>query len=107
MYRLLFVSTMLFFTMPIFAATKTAAKEIEIEAQGASYQAAVNEALVEAIARVHGKSISSEKLTESLEFSASNNEQQEFYAAEAYQSQIREQTQGMVLGFDVLNSEQL
>lgn len=107
MYRLLFVSAIFFFSMSINAATKTGAKEIEIEAQGASYQAAVNEALVEAIARVHGKSISSEKLTESLEISANSNEQQEFYAADAYQSQIREKTQGMVLGFDVLHSEQI
>ncbi|MBU1312028.1 MAG: CsgG/HfaB family protein [Gammaproteobacteria bacterium] len=107
MYRLLLLSTILFFTMTVSAATKTAAKEIEIEAQGATYQAAVNEALVEAIARVHGKTISSEKLTESLEVSASDGKQQDYFAADAYQSQVREKTQGMVLGFDVINSEQI
>lgn len=107
MYRWLLVSTIFFLIMPASAATKTAAKEIKIEAQGATYEAAVNEALVEAIARVHGKTISSEKLTESLEVSASDGKQQEYFAADAYQSQVREKTQGMVLGFDVINSEQI
>jgi len=107
MRRLLIVTIPLFISLSALAATKTATKEIEIEAQGVTYQAAVNEALVEAIARVHGKSITSEKLTESLEISVTDGQQQDFFSAEAYQNQIREKTQGIVLGFDVIASEQI
>lgn len=63
MYRLFLLSAVLAISMPLSAATKTATREIEIESQGTSYQSAVNEALVDAISRVHGKQISSEKLS--------------------------------------------
>jgi TolB-like protein len=107
MYRLLLISTFLLLSLPALAGTKSSTKEIEIEAQGPTYQDAVNEALIEAISRVHGKSISSEKLSESAEISMSNEQQKAYFSGESYQSHIREKTQGMVLGFDVLKSEQL
>lgn len=107
MFRLFFFLTVLAISMPLWSATKTASREIEIESQGTSYQSAVNEALVDAISRVHGKQITSEKLSESLEVSITDGSQQEYLAGDAYQSQIREKTAGMVLGFEVLNSEQI
>ena len=107
MYRLFLLSAVLAISMPLSAATKTATREIEIESQGTSYQSAVNEALVDAISRVHGKQISLEKLSESVEVSVADGAQQDYLSGDAYQSQIREKTEGMVLGFEVLNSEQI
>ena len=106
MGRLLFFFAFLSVTLTTQASTKTAVREIEVEAYGSSYQTAVNEALIEAIARVHGKSISSKKLSESFEVSESNNEKSDFFSSESYQNQIREKTQGTVLGFEILSSEQ-
>lgn len=107
MYRLFVISLFLLLPLSTFGATKSSIKEVEIEATGTTYQGAINEALVEAIARIHGKSIISEKLTDSVEVSLSDNQQNDYFSGEAYQSQIKEKTQGMVLGFDVLNSEQI
>lgn len=107
MYRLFIIFLLISLPLSTFGATKSSTKQVEIEATGTTYQEAVNEALVEAIARIHGKSITSEKLTESVEVSLLDGQQNDYFSGEIYQSQIKEKTQGMVLGFDVINSEQI
>lgn len=86
------------------ANTPVGFKEVEAIGLGNSYQQAVNNALLDVIARTQGKDITSQKLLESVEVSELGNDNSSYYSSDAYMQQVIEKTQGSVLGFEVTDS---
>ncbi len=76
--------------------------EIESDGSGVSLHSAVNSALLNAIAQVHGKSIESEKLSVSLEVSVTSNNDEAYLASEGYLEQIKEKTKGAISSYNIL-----
>ena len=80
--------------------------EIESDGSGVSLHSAVNSALLNAIAQVHGKSIESEKLSVSMEVSVTSNNDEAYLASEGYLEQIKEKTKGAVSSYRILKKEE-
>lgn len=90
----------------VFAGSNVTTREVQLQGTGSTYQAAINEALLEAIARVHGKTLNSQKIHEALEASVTDNTESEYLAIDILQNRVSELTSGTVLGFDVIESSQ-
>lgn len=86
------------------ANTSVSFKEVEANGLGNSYQQAVNNALLDVVARTQGKDIASQKLLESVEASEVGDGNSSYYSSDVYVQQVVEKTQGRVLGFDVIDS---
>lgn len=80
--------------------------EIESDGSGVSLHSAVNSALLNAVAQVHGKSIESEKLSVSMEVSVTSNNDEAYLASEGYLEQIKEKTKGAVSSYRILKKEE-
>lgn len=79
-------------------------KQVEVLVLSSSYSNGINKGLVEAIGMVNGRSIESESLMKSSEFSISSDEDDSYFSSEEYQNQIKEKTKGVVDGYEVLSS---
>ena len=79
--------------------------EVHVQGEGNSYQQALNNALLEAVGQIHGKSIDSQKMTLSIEASSSTNESEEYYSSDAYLSVVKEKTKGAVSSYKVLDAD--
>jgi hypothetical protein len=101
--KILFFLLVFFGGGTVLANTSVGMTQLELTGQGHSYQQAVNEALLEAIARTQGKSLESEKLLQNIEISQTVDDEQSYYSSQAYADKVIEKTQGRILGFDVLN----
>lgn len=86
---------------------KVTAIEVESEGRGKSLQIAVNSALVEAIAQVNGRSLSSVTELNNLESSTTHGSEETYYASDKYQQQVRAATAGVVSGYEILQRRNL
>jgi hypothetical protein len=98
---LLFI--VLFF--PLLANGGVESIEVNVQGEGNSYQQALNNALLEAVGQIHGKSIDSQKMTLSIEASSATNESEEYYSSDAYLSVVKEKTKGQVSSYKVLDAD--
>jgi hypothetical protein len=80
--------------------------DIRVIGEGRSYQEALNNALLEAISQVNGKSIESSKISLSIEASETTNESEEYYSSDAYSSLVKERTKGAVSGYQIIQSNE-
>lgn len=102
--RMLLLLVTFFYFSQSHANTSVGFKEVEANGSGNSYQQAVNNALLDVIARTQGKDITSQKLLESVEASEVGDDDRSYYSSDVYVQQVVEKTQGSVLGFDVIDS---
>jgi len=78
--------------------------DVYVSGEGRSYQQALNNALLEAIAQVNGKVLNSTKTTLRTDVSTINNEDLDYYSTDAYQSLVKERTSGAVSSYQVTDS---
>ena len=99
----LFVSLLL--TSVAHAGVKTVS--MVTEGTGLTLHEAINNALVEAIGRVNGKSIESEKVTASMQVSVSDGNDEAYLFSEGYLGLVKEATKGAVSGYELVSKEQV
>ena len=80
---------------------------VETEGRGGSLKEAIDQALIEAIGRVNGKSIESSTLLKTSERYEEKNENSDYYTSQEYQDTIASKTKGQVKEYSILskNSE--
>ena len=88
------------------SASKVKYIDLEVDGSGVSLHAAVNNALINAIAQVHGKSIESERISKSMEASISSKTDEAYLASEAYIEGIKEKTKGAVSSYRILKKQE-
>lgn len=81
-------------------------KEVESSGLGVTLNGAINNALEEAIGRVNGKSIETKSMMQSIEISETDNQNEDYYASEAYMSKIKTATKGVVSSYDLVSKVQ-
>jgi hypothetical protein len=101
-YCCLFVVALLF---PLLVNAGVDRVDVNVKGEGSSYQEALNNALLEVIGQIHGKSIESEKMTRFLEASSTTNQSEEYYSSEEYLSVVKEKTKGVVSSYKVLHAD--
>jgi hypothetical protein len=89
--------------VPAYAGSVTEV-DVTVSGEGRSYQQALNDALLEAIAQINGKVIDSTKITLRADISTTSNEDSEYYSTDAYQSLIKERTNGAVSSYQITDS---
>ena len=72
---------------------------------GSSYTEALNNSLSNAIAQVNGRSIETQTSLKKISQSISTNKDSSYYTSKEFQKIIKEQTQGYVSNFRILNEE--
>ena len=72
---------------------------------GSSYTEALNNSLSNAIAQVNGRSIETQTSLKKVSQSISTNKDSSYYSSKEFQKIIKEQTQGYVSNFRVLNED--
>lgn len=77
---------------------------VSASGEGRSYQQALNQALLEAIAQVNGKLLDSTKITLRADAATVSNEEESYYSTDAYQSLVRERTNGAVSGYEIVQA---
>ena len=103
--KVLFV--VLCFTFSSFAFSENVKQvEVESEGYGPSLHSAVNNAIIDAISQVHGKSIESERVSESMEVSATTQNDEAYLASDGYMETIKEKTKGAVSSYQILSQQQ-
>lgn len=88
------------------AEAKVAYHTVECAGTGATLNAAIRDALDEAIGRINGRSIETKKQLESIEVAVADNNSEAFLSAEAYKSSVKTATKGVVSGYDILSKTQ-
>lgn len=78
-------------------------KTVQSEGAGISLNLAIYDSLDEAIGRINGKSIETRKQLDSVEVSQVHNDEEDYYAAEAVQQNIKTATKGVVDGYEILS----
>jgi len=78
-------------------------KDVESEGRGPTFGEAVTDALIEAIGRVNGRAIESETSVRSVEVSAVENDNENYFSSEAFQSKIKNVTKGVVASYEIRN----
>ncbi|WGL15626.1 CsgG/HfaB family protein [Microbulbifer bruguierae] len=91
---------------PLHAGAAAEQVDITTTGEGPSYAAALNNALVDAIGQVNGKMMTSTKVSLTVSVSEVRNDDADYYASEGYQSQVREQTQGAIAGYRILDASE-
>ena len=89
--------------MPLFAQANIDIVNVKSEGIGQTLNEAVDDALVQAISMVNGKSIESETLLKTKSQSKSTNEGSEFSNEKEMQDEIKSRTNGIVDGYKILN----
>ena len=101
-HLILFV--LLFNTLPSLASVKYI--DIKAEGRALSLHAAVNNALLSAVAQVHGKTIESERVSQSMEVSMTTKNDDAYLASEGYLELIKEKTKGAVSSYQIISKEE-
>ena len=96
------LSAALFF-MPLFVQANIDIINVKSEGIGQTLNEAVDDALVQAISMINGKSIESETLLKTKSQSKSTNEGSEFSNEKEMQDEIKSRTNGIVDGYKILN----
>ena len=96
----------------IFCITSKAAytntiEQIDVKAKGigSTYTEALNNSLSNAIAKVNGRNIETQTSLKKISQSISTNQDSSYYSSKEFQKIIKEQTQGYVSNFRVINEE--
>ena len=79
--------------------------DIKAKGIGSSYTEALNNSLSNAIAQVNGRSIETQTSLKKISQSISTNKDSSYYSSKEFQKTIKEQTQGYVSNFRVLNED--
>ena len=114
MQKILSIFKMKFFSLLVFVfliSSKTAFSNsieyIDVKANGigSTYTEALNNSLSNAIAQVNGRSIESQTSLKKISQYISTNKDNSYYSSKEFQKKIKEQTQGYVSNFKILNEE--
>ena len=100
--KIIILSAALVF-MPLFAQANIDIVNVKSEGIGQTLNEAVDDALVQAISMVNGKSIESETLLKTKSQSKSTNEGSVFSNEKEMQDEIKSRTNGIVDGYKILN----
>ena len=79
--------------------------DVKAKGIGSTYTEALNNSLSNAIAQVNGRSIETQTSLKKISQSISTNQDSSYYSSKEFQKIIKEQTQGYVSNFRVLNEE--
>ena len=79
--------------------------DVKAKGIGSSYTEALNNSLSNAIAQVNGRSIETQTSLKKISQSVSTNQDNSYYSSKEFQKIIKEQTQGYVSNFKILNEE--
>ncbi len=79
--------------------------DVKAKGIGSSYTEALNNSLSNAIAQVNGRSIETQTSLKKISQSISTNEDKSYYSSKEFQKIIKEQTQGYVSNFRILNED--
>ena len=79
--------------------------DVKAKGIGSSYTEALNNSLSNAIAQVNGRSIETQTSLKKVSQSISTNKDSSYYSSKEFQKIIKEQTQGYVSNFRVLNED--
>ena len=79
--------------------------DVKAKGIGSSYTEALNNSLSNAIAQVNGRSIETQTSLKKISQSISTNKDSSYYSSKEFQKTIKEQTQGYVSNFRVLNED--
>lgn len=79
---------------------------VECAGTGTTLNAAIRDALDEAIGRINGRSIESRQQLESIEVSIADNNNEAYLSAEAYKNSVKTATKGVVSGYEILSRAQ-
>ena len=79
--------------------------DVKAKGIGSTYTEALNSSLSNAIAQVNGRSIETQTSLKKISQSISTNQDSSYYSSKEFQKIIKEQTQGYVSNFRVLNEE--
>ena len=103
-----FLSVLVFvFLISSKASFSNSIEYIDVKAKGigSSYTEALNNSLSNAIAQVNGRSIETQTSLKKISQSISTSEDSSYYSSKEFQKTIKEQTQGYVSNFKILNEE--
>ena len=79
--------------------------DVKAKGIGSTYTEALNNSLSNAIAKVNGRSIETQTSLKKISQSISTNKDNSYYTSKEFQKTIKEQTQGYVSNFKILNEE--
>ena len=79
--------------------------DVKAKGIGSTYTEALNNSLSNAIAQVNGRSIETQTSLKKISQSISTNKDNSYYTSKEFQKTIKEQTQGYVSNFKILNEE--
>ena len=79
--------------------------DVKSKGIGSTYTEALNNSLSNAIAQVNGRSIETQTSLKKISQSINTNKDNSFYSSKEFQKTIKEQTQGYVSNFKILNEE--
>ena len=79
--------------------------DVKAKGIGSSYTEALNNSLSNAIAQINGRSIETQTSLKKISQSISTNKDSSYYSSKEFQKIIKEQTQGYVSNFRVLNED--
>ena len=102
-----FVAIFFIFFLTTKPALTNTIEYIDVKAKGigSSYTEALNNSLSNAIAQVNGRSIETQTSLKKISQSISTNKDSSYYSSKEFQKIIKEQTQGYVSNFRVLNED--
>ena len=80
--------------------------DVDATGVGTTLNNAINDALAEAIGRINGKSIETESQLKSVEVSTVENNDEEYFASEAFQQAVKSATKGTVSSYDVISQNE-
>ena len=102
-----FVAIFFIFCLTSNSAFTNTIEYIDVKAKGigSSYTEALNNSLSNAIAQVNGRSIETQTSLKKISQSISTNKDSSYYTSKEFQKTIKEQTQGYVSNFRVLNED--
>lgn len=84
------------------SAAEMESKTVEVSGTGASIKEAVSAGLIEAIGQVSGRFIESESQLNSVEISATDGADQEYFTGQAFQDKVKTATKGAVKEYGIL-----
>ncbi len=79
--------------------------DVKAKGIGSTYTEALNNSLSNAIAQVNGRSIETQTSLKKISQSISTNKDNSYYSSKEFQKNIKEETQGYVSDFKILNEE--
>jgi curli biogenesis system outer membrane secretion channel CsgG len=80
--------------------------EITVEGRGPTLGAAVNEALIEAVGQVNGKTVDATSMLSSAEVSTAKGDNVDYYLSESFRRSVASATKGVVASYEIIDSHE-